>query len=37
VKSILIDKYGWPENFKQEDWARDAEDVWDGIIRKSLD
>lgn len=36
VKKILIEQYGWgSENFRQEDWAADAEEVWEKIIRES--
>jgi hypothetical protein len=31
VKKILIEEYGWPDNFRQEDWVRDAEEIWNGI------
>jgi hypothetical protein len=31
VKKILIEEYGWPDNFMQEAWARDAEEIWNRI------
>jgi hypothetical protein len=36
VKRILTEKYGWFDNFKQEEWARDAEEVWNDVIRRSI-
>lgn len=36
AKKILIKEYGWGlENFRQEDWATDAEGLWARIIRES--
>ncbi|CZR66790.1 uncharacterized protein PAC_16691 [Phialocephala subalpina] len=37
VKKILIEAYGWPDDFRQEDWARDMEEVWDTAIRRATD
>ncbi|ROV86863.1 hypothetical protein VMCG_10809 [Cytospora schulzeri] len=34
---VLIETYGWPDSFRQGDWERDVEEVWDGIIRQALD
>jgi hypothetical protein len=28
VKKILIEEYGSPDSFRQDDWARDAEEIW---------
>ncbi|KAJ0108546.1 hypothetical protein J7T55_002150 [Diaporthe amygdali] len=33
IKKILIEEYGWDsENFRQEDWATDADGVWKNIL-----
>lgn len=37
VKKILIEKYGWQENFRLDNWARDAEEIWQDAIKRSLD
>lgn len=37
ARKTLIETYGWQDNFRQEDWARDVEEVWDGIIRHAVD
>ncbi|PMD19289.1 hypothetical protein NA56DRAFT_207241 [Hyaloscypha hepaticicola] len=31
MKKILIEEYGWPDNFRQEAWARDAKEIWERI------
>jgi hypothetical protein len=36
VREILVEKYGWPDDFRQEDWARDAEGVWNKAISESI-
>lgn len=37
ARHILIETYGWPDSFRQGDWEREAEEVWDAIIRRVLD
>jgi hypothetical protein len=32
VKKILTEQYGWPGDFRQEDWVRDADEVWNKVI-----
>lgn len=28
LKKILIEEYGWPNEFKQEAWEKDCERIW---------
>ncbi|KAF8859498.1 hypothetical protein BDZ45DRAFT_725250 [Acephala macrosclerotiorum] len=37
VKKVLIETYGWPDEFRQQDWALDMEEVWDAAIRRATD
>lgn len=37
VRRVLIEEYGCPNSFRQGEWKRDVEEVWDGIIRQALD
>lgn len=37
VKKVLIETYGWPDNFREDDWRRDMEEVWDTAIRRATD
>ncbi|KAH9216813.1 hypothetical protein DL95DRAFT_522518 [Leptodontidium sp. 2 PMI_412] len=37
AKKILTERYGWPDDFRQEDWARDAEEIWGQIQRDVWD
>lgn len=30
---ILEKQFGWPDNFRQDDWVRDGEDIWDEVFR----
>ncbi|RFU23863.1 hypothetical protein B7463_g12477, partial [Scytalidium lignicola] len=36
VKTLLTDIYGWPDDFRQDAWFHDVEEVWDYVIRKAL-
>lgn len=36
ARQVLIETYGWPHSFRQGDWERDVEEVWDDIIRQAL-
>lgn len=29
MKRILEEDYGWPQNFRREDWGNDCERVWE--------
>lgn len=29
VRRRLIEEYGWPDDFRDEDWARDKASVWE--------
>ncbi|PVH72309.1 hypothetical protein DL98DRAFT_520549 [Cadophora sp. DSE1049] len=34
LKKIITDEYGWPNEFRSEDWARDKAGVWENLERE---
>ena len=37
MKRVLTEEYGWPSNFRREDWLRDREEVWQRESGELLD
>lgn len=31
VRRRLLEDYGWPDEFREEDWAREKDDVWEEV------
>tara|TARA_R110002033_G_scaffold98942_1_gene147306 strand:- start:337 stop:474 length:138 start_codon:yes stop_codon:yes gene_type:complete len=34
LRKTLIEEYGWPDNFRIEDWAKDKAGVWEKLEKE---
>ena len=35
-RRILMEDYGWPDNFRREDWKRDHQDIFGRFVDETI-